>query len=317
MKFFGPNEKIVASARPVWQENFAAMVKAHKNVVALTADLSRSTCTELARKETPERFFNVGIAEQNMLGLAAGLALSGKVPYCATFAPFATLRAGEQFRNDVCYMNLNVRLIGSYGGIVAPAGPTHSGLEDLGVIRSIPNTTIVSPSDLGMVAKVFEASVDYPGPVYIRLETGSNEPILYAEDYEYKIGKAIVAKEGKDATIISLGMILRNALEAAQKLAEEGIDVGIIDMHTLKPLDAEAVVQAARRTGRVITMERHTINNGLGSAVAETILESGVPCKFKRLGIPNLFPVYGDPDKLAVKYGFGTDAAVAAIKAMM
>ena len=317
MKIFGPNEKIVANARPVWQEHFAAMVKKHKNVVVLTADLSRSTCTELARKETPERFFNVGIAEQNMLGMAAGLALNGKIPYCATIAPFATMRAGEQFRNDACYMNLNVRLVGSYGGIVDPAGPTHSGLEDVGVIRSMPNTTIVSPSDLNMVAKVFEATVNYQGPVYIRMETGSNEPILYAEDYDFNIGKAIVVKEGKDATIISFGMILRNALEAAQKLGEEGIDTGVIDMHTVKPLDTEAVLQAARQTGKVVTMEKHSINNGLGSAVAETILEGGVSCKFKRLGIPNLFPTYGNPEKLAVKYGFGTDAAISAIKAMM
>ncbi|MDR1731199.1 MAG: hypothetical protein LBR61_03810 [Synergistaceae bacterium] len=316
MKLFAPGEKTVVAARPVWQEYFAAMMKNHQNVVALTADLSRSTCTELARKEVPERFFNVGIAEQNMLGMAAGLALNGKIPYCATFAPFASMRAAEQFRNDICYMNLNVRLVGSFAGIVMPSGPTHSGLEDAGIIRGMPNSTVVSPSDLHMLARIFEASVDYPGPVYIRLESGANEPVLYAEEYEFKIGKALIAKPGKDAVIISFGMILRNALEAALKLGEEGFDVGVIDMHTLKPLDAAAVLEAARRTGRIITMENHSIYNGLGSAVAETILESGIPCKFKRLGIPDRFPAYDDPEKLAIRYGFGTEAAVSVIKAM-
>lgn len=314
MKLYKPNEKVVAASRGLWSEMFAQAAEKDDRVVALTADLSRSTITEVFRKKHPERFYNVGIAEQNMLGMAAGMALDGKIPYCATFAPFAAMRAGEQFRTDACYMNLNVRLVSVYAGISQPAGPTHSGIEDAGIIRGMPGSTIVSPSDLSMVQKVFEASVDYQGPMYLRFGLGKNEPYIYAEDYDFVIGKAIVTKPGKDATIITNGMILQDALTVAERLAEDGIDVGIVDMHTLKPLDTDAILTAARQTGRILTMERHSIINGLGSAVAETLMESGVPCKFKRLGIPDLYPSYGDPNRLADKYGFGVQAAVDVIR---
>jgi transketolase len=317
MKLFQPNEKVVANSRPLWTEFFGRMGEKYKNTIALVADLSRSTCTENFRKNIPERFFNMGIAEQNMVGVAAGLALDGFVPYCATFAPFATMRACEQFRTDVCYMNLDVRLIGTYGGIVQPAGPTHSGIEDAGIIRGMANSTVVCPSDIGMIEKVFEASATYKGPMYIRLGTGANEAYIYDEDYKYEIGKAIIVRPGKDATIISFGMILRTALEAALELEKEGINVGIVDMHTLKPLDQEAVLAVARQTGRIVTLEEHQLTNGLGSAVAETLIDAGVPCKVKRLGIPNLYPSYGDPEKLRVKYGFGTAATVAAVKLLL
>lgn len=317
MKLYHPDERLVAKSRPVWSECFSDMAEKHDNVIAINADLSRSTTTEVFRKKVPERYFNVGIAEQNMMGMAAGLALSGKIPYVTTFAPFAALRAGEQFRNDVCYMNLNVRVVAPYGGIAQPAGPTHSGLEDMGTIRGMPNSSVVSPSDLTMVAKVFEASVDYEGPLYIRLGIGANEPYIYAEDFDFEIGKAIIAREGKDATIISTGMMLSHALKAALELESQGIRCGIIDMHTVKPLDTAAVIAAARATGCIVTMEQHSIFNGLGSAVAEVILESGVPCRFKRIGIPDIFPSYGDPDRLAAKYGFDAAAAAAAVKDLL
>jgi transketolase len=181
VKLLDPNEKVLANSRAVWHESFADMVKKNTEVLVMTADLSRSICTEIVRKEVPERFYNVGIAEQNMIGMAAGMALSGKVVYCSTFAPFASLRAVEQFRTDVCYMNLNVRVVSSYGGITS-SGPTHSGLEDAGIMRGIPNSTVVCPSDLGMIAKVFEASVNHEGPMYIRLGVGANEAYLYGED---------------------------------------------------------------------------------------------------------------------------------------
>ena len=316
MKLLGPYEKVIANTRPIWQEGFAKMMRENPNAIAMTADLSRSICTDLVRKEIPERYFNIGIAEQNMLGIAAGMALNGKMVYCATIAPFATMRAAEQFRTDACYMNLDVRIVCNYGGITN-SGPTHSGLEDAGIIRGMANATVVCPSDLGMVAKVFEASAKHKGPMYIRLGVGANESYLYDEDYDFQIGKAIVAKEGKDATIISFGMILRNAIEAANELAKEGIDVEIIDMPTLKPLDAHAVIKAAAATGRIVTMEDHSIYNGLGSAVSEVLLESGVPVKFKRLGIPDIFPCYGDPNKLREKYGFGTRAAMETIRGMI
>jgi transketolase len=301
---------------PIWHDSFGEMVKKHPDVIALTGDLSRSVCTEKARTETPERFFNCGIAEQDMLGIAAGLALTGKVVYCATIAPFATMRAGEQFRTDACYMNLNVRMIGKYGGI-SNSGPTHTGIEDAGIIRGMPNSCVVAPSDVGMIPKMFEASYYHKGPMYIRMGSGSKEGYIYDEDYELEIGKALIAREGKDATIISFGTVLRNAVEASNLLKAEGVDVGVIDMHTLKPLDQEAVLKAASETGRIVTVEDHTIYNGLGSAVAEVLMESGIPAKFKRLGIPDIYPVYGDPLKLREQYGFGTNALVETIKKML
>ncbi|MDR1534215.1 MAG: transketolase family protein [Planctomycetota bacterium] len=316
MKLFGPHEKVLAASRTVWDQSFTAMAEKYPNVIAMTADLSRSICTETFRKKVPDRFFNCGIAEQNMIGMAAGLALCGKIPYCTTFAPFASMRSGEQFRTDACYMGLNVRVIASYGGIPI-AGPSHAGLEDAGIIRSFPGATVVSPSDLGMISKIFEASVDYAGPMYIRLGVGINEVYLYDGNYEFKIGKAIKARHGSDATIISFGMILQQALEAALELEQEGIDVGLLDMPTLKPLDREAVLEAARDTGKIVTMEDHSIYNGLGSAISEVLAESGVPCKFKRLGIPDLYPSYGAQEKLRNKYGYGYAAAVEAIKGML
>lgn len=315
MKLLNPSERVHANSRLFWHKALAEIGK-NENVVALTADLSRSICTEDFRKQYPERYFNVGIAEQNMVGMAAGLALNGKIPYCTSFAPFVTMRAIEQFRTDACYMNLKVRLVAAYGGI-ALTGPTHSGLEDAGIVRGIANSTVVCPSDVTMIEKVFKASVDYNGPLYIRLGEGSNDPEIYGEDYDFQIGKAIVAKEGKDATIISFGLVLKYAVEAANRLAQEGIDVGIIDMHTLKPLDAQAVYHAAKTTGRIVTVEDHSIYNGLGSAVAETIMDSGVTCKLKRLGIPDVYPSYGLAPQLHEKYGYGTDAIVAAIKNML
>lgn len=317
MKLLDPNEKVLANSRTVWHESFSAMAERHPEVIALTGDLSRSICTEQFRKRAPERYFNLGIMEQNMVGMAAGLALCGKIPYCITFAPFAAMRAGEQFRTDVCYMNLNVRVVAPYGGIAWPAGPTHSGLEDAAIIRAMPGAAIVAPSDVSMIPKVFDASVTYQGPLYIRMGTGANEAVIYDGDYDFHIGKAIVAREGRDATIISFGLSLRDAVEAANLLADEGVDAGVLDMHTLKPLDAQAVLDAARRTRNIVTIEQHALTGGLGGAVSELLMESGVPCKLKRLGIPDLFPQYGDPAELAVKYGFGAGAAVAAVKELL
>jgi transketolase len=316
MKLNIPSDNIVANPKALWHDSLAKMGESNQNIIALTADLSRSICTETFRKKFPDRYFNVGIAEQNMFGMAAGLALCGKIPYCVTFAPFASMRASEQFRTDVCYMNLNVRVITAYGG-VAMAGSTHSGLEDAGIMRGFANNTVVVSSEVNMVPKIFEASVEHKGPLYIRLGVGANEPNIYGEDYVFEIGKAILAKEGKDATIISTGVVLRYAVEAANELSREGIDIEIIDIHTLKPIDKDAILKTAHKTGIVITMEDHSIYNGLGSAVAETILEGGISCKFRRLGIPDIFPVMGYPEKLHIKYGYGKDAAVQAIKAML
>ena len=317
MKLYEPNEKVVANARSVWGDMFYEVARKDPRIVALTADLSRSTITETIRKKEPDRFYNVGIAEQNMVGMAAGLALSGKIPYCTTFTPFAAMRAGEQFRTDACYMNLPVRLVAVYAGISQPAGPTHSGIEDAGIIRNMPNATVVGPSDMSMVQKVFEASAAYPGPMYIRLGLGKNEPYIYAEDYDFQIGKAIETKPGKDVTIIASGLMVRKALAVSRTLEAEGISVGVVDMHTIKPLDTQAVLKAAGQTGKILTWENHSILGGLGSAVAETLMEAGAVCRFKRFGIPDLYPSYGDPDRLAEKYGFGETAVAQTIRDWM
>lgn len=316
MKLLDPKAKIMKNSRPIWHEAMAEVGALNENVIALTADVSRSVCTETFRKQFPDRYINVGIAEQNMLGMAAGLAMTGKLPYCCSFAPFLTMRAIEQFRTDCCYMNLNVKMVGLYGGI-SGAGPTHSGLEDAGFVRGIANGAVICPSDPNMVKKAFVASLDYDGPLYIRLGEGANDPEIYDEDYELKIGKAIIAKEGTDATIISFGLTLKYAVEAAAKLAQEGLSVGIIDMHTLKPLDKEAILNAAAVTGKIVTVEDHSIYNGLGSAVAETLMDEGIPCKLRRLGVPDLYPSYGGTDKLHIKYGYGAEAVAAAVKSMM
>jgi transketolase len=316
MKLYNPGEKIHANPRLVWHEAMLEIGKLDRNIVALGGDLSRSTCTESFRAEFPDRFFNMGIAEQDMVGVAAGLALEGKIPYCVSFAPFLSMRALEQVRTDICYMNLNARIVAPYSGVSA-AGATHSGLEDAGIFRGLPNMTIMAPSDVGMVKKIFHASVKHKGPIYIRLSQATNDPEIYAEDYEYKIGKAIITRMGGDATIISFGGVLQYAVEAAARLSDRGIQVGVIDMHTLKPLDNDAVLKAVTSTKHIVTVEDHQIINGLGSAVSELIAESGNPCAFKRLGLRDTFTGYGNIDQLHKKYGYGAEAIVEAVDLLL
>ena len=316
MKTYKSNEMVHANARKTWNEYFLELGKRDSRIVALTADLSRSTCTESFRKEIPGRYFNVGIAEQNMIGLAAGLALEGKKPYCVSFAPFLSMRALEQVRDDVCYMNLDVKLIGVYSG-VSQAGSTHSGLEDLGIFRGIPNMTVVAASDVGMVKKIFDASASHNGPMYIRLTQGKNDPDIYAEEYQFEIGKAITVRSGNDATIISCGMTLGYAMDAANELSSLGIEVSVIDMHTIKPIDRPAVLSSIAATGNIVTIENHFITNGLGSAVSEIIAEAGMPCRLIRLGIPDTFTCNGSDEQLCKKYGVSTEAVVSAVKGLM
>lgn len=316
MKLYKAGEVVFKNSRKEWSKFFLEIGEKEKRVIALTADLSRSTCTEDFRKNIPERYFNVGIAEQNMVGMAAGLALEGKIPYCVSFAPFMSMRALEQVRTDICYMNLNARILGIYSG-VSQAGSTHSGLEDAGIFRGIPNIAVVVASDVGMVKKIFEASLTHQGPMYIRLSQGSNDCQIYAEDYEFVIGRAIETLPGSDISIISSGTVLSYVTQAAEKLAECGISAQVLDMHTLKPLDRQAVIDAAKKTGRIITVENHFVTNGLGSAVAEVLAEENLSCRFRRLGIPDTFTCNGSNDQLHAKYGFATDSIVNAAKELM
>lgn len=313
-QFFKLIEKL--SAREVYGKTLAELSKVNDKIVVLTADLMRTNKTSDFRKVCPERFFNTGIAEQNMMDIAAGLALEGKIPFASTMATFASMRACEQVRTSICYPKLNVRIVATHCGLTTGAGPTHYGQEDIAITRSMANMTVIVPGDPNQIGKVVEASLDYKGPMYIRIGRGG-EPVVYTEDYKYEIGKAITLMEGKEATIIACGAIVSCALEAAQKLAKDGIKLRVIDMHTIKPLDRNVVIKAVKETGIILTAEDHNITGGLGSAVAEVIADEGLSCKFKRLGIPDVFGVIGTPEALYHKYGYDADGIYAAVKAIL
>ncbi len=295
-----PQQKI--ATRDAYGDALAALGKKRNDVVALDADLSGSKKTSKFAKAFPERFFNVGIAEQDMMGTAAGLAIGGKIPFASTFAVFATGRAWEQIRQSICYPNLNVKIVASHAGVtVGEDGGSHQSLEDIAVMRVIPHMTVIVPADGVETAQVVEAVAEYKGPCYVR--TGRNKvPVLYGADYRFKIGKAHVHHEGKDCAIIATGIMVAEALKARDLLASEGIDAGVINMSTIKPLDAEAVIAAAKRCGAVVTAEEHSIIGGLGGAVAEVLAESA-PVPLVRVGIKDQFGTSGDPDGLMAHYG--------------
>jgi transketolase len=313
-QFFKLVEKM--SAREVYGRKMAEIGKTDDRIVVLTADLMRSNRTGDFMKQHPERFFNTGIAEQNMMGIAAGLALEGKIPFVSTMATFATMRACEQVRTDICYANLPVRIVATHGGLTTGAGPTHYGQEDMAIMRSLPNMTVIAPGDPNQIGKVIEASIDWEGPMYIRIGRGG-EPVIYKEDYKYEIGKSITIKDGKDVTLIATGAIVFYAVAAAEKLSKDGIQARVIDMHTIEPIDKEAIIKAAKETGVIVTGEDHNITGGLGTAVAEVLAEEGISCKFKRVGIPDVFGVFGTPEELYHKYGYDADGIYSAVKGML
>jgi transketolase len=254
----------------------------------LTADIGFQVFDQF-RDENPDRFYNMGVAEANMMGVATGLALSGKCPYVYTIVPFLTMRAYEQIRTDVCIQNQPVKIVGVGGGVsYGRLGPTHHSLVDLAIMRALPNMTVIAPCDPLESRKSTRAIMDWSGPVYVRL--GKNgEPDIYQGDYRFQIGKAVVMREGKDATLIATGSVLRFALETAQHLSGQGISVRIVNMHTIKPIDAEIILQAGEETKFIGTMEEHNIIGGLGSAVAEVLVESGCSCRMRRFGIKDAF----------------------------
>ncbi len=293
-----------ANAREVYGAALVELATRHPEVVALTADLMLSHQLKGFKETHPERFINVGIAEANLMGVAAGLALDGKIPWATTFAAFASMRAHEQVRSDIAYPGLPVKIVGTMGGLSGGvAGPTHAGMEDLGTMRMMPGMTVIAPSDPLHLTQFVEQAYARPGPVYIRLGRG-NDPIIYPEQQVVEIGKAITVRDGSDATIVSTGVMLREALLAASRLAETGISARVIDMHTIKPLDVDVVEQAARETGVIVTVEDHMVTNGLGSAVAECVAESGAACHLARLGIPDVFSIIGPPAELYRHHGY-------------
>lgn len=284
-----------------------------KPVVALDADVAKSTRTVWVRDQYPEHFLDMGIAEQDMVGTASGLALGGMIPFASTYGVFLAGRAWDQMRTTVCYNNLNVKLAGAHAGIsVGPDGATHQALEDVALMRVLPNMTVVVPCDAVETEKATLALAEREGPCYIRFGREA-VPVITDEDSPFEIGKANVLRDGKDAVLFANGAMVYEGLEAAKQLAGEGIDLMVVNLHTVKPLDQEAVLAAARKTGRVITAEEHQAAGGMGSAVAECLAQH-YPVPMRILGMQDGFGESGAPDELMKRYGFSSDAIYQAVK---
>lgn len=301
------------ATRDAYGDALVNLGKKRNDVVVLDADLSGSTKTSKFAKAFPERFFNIGIAEQDMMGTAAGLAIGGKLPFVSTFAVFATGRAWEQVRQSICYPNLNVKIVASHAGVtVGEDGGSHQSVEDIAVMRVIPHMTVIVPADGPETLQAIEAVAEYKGPCYVRV--GRNKvPTVCGEGYQFKIGKAHVFHEGKDAMIIATGLMNGEALKARDLLKAEGLDVGVMNMSTIKPLDADAVMTAAKKCGAIVTAEEHSIIGGLGGAVAEVLAEQGsVP--LARIGVKDSFGTSGDGEGLLKHYGMSAGDIAAAVK---
>jgi transketolase len=273
----------------------------NKDVVVLDADLASSTRASFFANEYPDRFFQMGIAEQNMMGVAAGLALMGKIPYVTTFAVFATKRVCDQVTISVAYPNLNVKIIGAYTGLLSGCtGATHQAIEDVAIMRAVPNMVVVDPADAEEMRQAVKAIARHHGPVYLR-ETRDEWPDIFSNDYKFEIGKSTIVREGSDAVIIACGVMTSESLQAAEILAKEGINVRVINMSTIKPIDKKAIVESAKKTGAVLTAENHNVYGGLGSAVAE-ILGEEAPTLMARVGIRDIFGESGSNTELLDKY---------------
>ena len=274
----------------------------NKNVVALCCDLTDSTKVNLFKEKFPERFIQVGVAEQNMAGLAAGLALTGKIPYMSSYAAFSPGRNWDQIRVSICYNNLNVRIQGAHAGIsVGPDGATHQALEDIAITRVLPNMTVVVPVDAIEAEKATVASLNIKGPVYLRF--GRNKvPVLTNKNSFFKIGKADIYQSGSDLTIIACGIMVYESLLAAKLLSNVGISSTVINCHTIKPLDKKTIISAAKKTGAVVTAEEHQIYGGLGGAIAELLAKYN-PVPMEMVGVKDTFGESGEPEELLIKYG--------------
>ena len=290
------------ATRESYGNALVALGEKYDNLVVLDADLAEATKTGIFKKAFPERHIDCGIAESNMVGIAAGLASTGKVPFCSSFAMFAAGRAFEQVRNSVGYPHLNVKIGATHAGIsVGEDGASHQCNEDIALMRTIPGMTIINPSDDVEAKAAVEAAYKMDGPVYLRFGRLAVPVINDKPDYKFEIGKGVLLKEGKDLTIIATGLEVNESLEAAKKLAEDGIDAEVINIHTIKPIDADIIVKSASKTGKVVTVEEHSVIGGLGGAVAEVLSEQ-CPTKMLRIGVKDTFGESGPAVKLLEKY---------------
>ena len=304
------------ATREAYGKALVKLGKINDDVVVLDADLSKSTKTNDFCKAYPNRFFNMGIAEQNLVVAACGFAAAGKIPFASTFAMFATGRAFEVIRNSACYPKLNVKICATHAGItVGEDGGSHQSVEDISLMRSIPNMTVLVPADGVEAEKMIFAAAEFNGPMYVRLGR-SAVPTLFNEDYNFEIGKGVVLKEGNDATIIACGMMVNEAILAADMLKEENINVRVINMSTIKPIDTELIIKAAKETKAIVTAEEHSIIGGLGSAVSEVVSEN-CPIIVKKVGINDCFGESGTPAELLEKYGLTAKHIVEKVKEAM
>lgn len=306
-------ERKPKATRDAYGETLLELGKKRSDIVALDADLSGSTKTSKFAKAFPDRFFNMGIAEQDMIGTAAGLALTGKIPFASTFAVFETGRAWDQIRLTVCYSNTNVKLVATHSGItVGEDGASHQALEDIALMRALPNMKVIVPADAAETSSVINAVADHKGPVYVRLGR-AKVPYVMPDDYKFTLGKAFVFHIGKDANIVAAGITVGMAKEAAEILSKDGIDTGVINMSTIKPLDEETLLLAAKSSKLLVTAEEHSIIGGLGGAVCEFLAENH-PVPVKRIGTQDTFGCSGNADDLLKLHGITTEHIVETIK---
>ena len=302
------------ASRDSYGNALAELGTEHEDIVVLDADLAAATKTGVFKKAHPDRFIDCGIAECNMMGVAAGLAAAGKVPFASSFAMFAAGRAYEQVRNSIGYPHLNVKIGATHAGIsVGEDGATHQCNEDIALMRTIPGMVVINPSDDIEARAAVRAAYEHEGPVYMRFGRLAVPVINDRPDYKFELGKGVILREGKDLTIIATGLPVNNCLEAAEKLAEDGIDAKVINIHTIKPLDEELVVAAAKETGKVVTVEEHSVIGGLGSAVSDVLPEKA-PTKLMKIGINDTFGESGPALELLKKYGLDTDGIYEKIK---
>ena len=303
------SETLKKATRDGFGDEIVALGKENSNILVVDVDIGKSCKTGAFRKELPEQYLNVGIAEQNAAGVAAGLATCGKVPFVVTYAAFGSMRMCEMIRQEICYPHLNVKIACSHGGVTpANDGASHQSIEDMGILRTIPNMTVIMPADYWAARKLVRAAAEFDGPVYLRF-TRDAIPVIYDENDTFEIGKANQLRDGSDVAIIANGDTVRLALEAAETLAAAGISVRVLDMHTIKPLDVEAVQACVDDIGKIITVEDHNILNGLGSAVADVVAESG-KAVLRRVGIQDQFGMSAPYDRLLAMNGITTEHIV-------
>lgn len=308
------SDVIKKATREGYGDGLVEAGKEFDNLIVLDADLAEATKTCVFKKEFPDRHIDCGIAESNMMGVAAGLAATGKVPFASSFAMFTAGRAFEQVRNSIGYPHLNVKIGATHAGIsVGEDGATHQCNEDIALMRTIPGMVIINPSDYIEAKAAVKAAYEYEGPCYLRFGRLAVPVINDREDYTFEIGKAVTLREGKDVAIIASGLTVTTALEAAELLSKDGINAKVINMHTIKPIDEEAVIEAAKQTGKIVTVEEHSVIGGLGSAVCD-VLSEHYPVKVKKIGINDRFGESGPAAELVKKYGLDGESIYKTVK---